>query len=84
MKQKINNAYSLAISPILDTDDCDGRYYLGYDGGKIAVHEKNTEIPPRVIAYFPATEDGKIAAERFVDSKNNDPISDELMSFEKE
>ena len=84
MNQRMNNAYSLALSPILDIDDCDERYYLGYDDGKIAVHEKNADIPPRVIAYFPATEDGKIAAERFVDSKNNDPISDELMSFEKE
>lgn len=82
-KQRINNAYSLAIGPILTPDDCEGRYYTSYVGDKIAVLEKNQNLPPRVIAYFPATNDGLIAAERFVDSQNGDGLEGGDLSFEK-
>lgn len=82
-KQRINNAYSLAIGPILTLDDCEERYYTSYVGDKIAVLEKNQNLPPRVIAYFPATNDGLIAAERFVDSLNGTTGGEEDLSFEK-
>ena len=82
-EERINNAYRLAIGPILESDDCDGRYYTSYVDEKIAALEKNEGVPPRVIAYFPATPDGKIAAERFVDSLNWSTLDDADLSFEK-
>ncbi len=82
-KQKINNAYHLAIGPILTADDCDGRYYTSYVGDKIAVLEKNKDVPPRIIAYFSSTEDGLIAAERLVDSLNKTSLAEDYLSFEK-
>ena len=82
-KEKINNAYRLAIGPILTLDDYEGRYYTSYVGEKIAALEKNEGVPPRVIAYFPATPDGLIAAERFVDSLNGSTLDDVDLSFEK-
>lgn len=82
-KERINNAYRLAIGPVLTLDDCDGRYYTSYVGEKIAALEKNEGVPPRVVAYFPATPDGLIAAERFVDSLNGSTLDDDDLSFEK-
>lgn len=81
--ERVNNAYRLAIGPILESDDCDGRYYTSYICEKIAALEKNEGVPPRVIAYFPATPDGKIAAERFVDSLNGQTLDGDDLSFEK-
>ena len=85
LKDRIANARSLAIGPILEPDDCDRdkRYYIGYAADKIATFEKNDGIPPRVIANFPPTADGRIAAERFVDDLNGDPIGDDDLSSEK-
>ena len=82
-KQRVNNAYRLAIGPILDLDDCDKRYYTSYVSDKIAVLEKNDSLPPRVVAYFPPTPDGLVAANRFVDNNNNEPLADDDLSFEK-
>ena len=81
----ISNAWKLATSPMLTLEDCDGKYYAGYVGDKIAIHEKADGIPPRIIAYFPATPDGKIAAERVCDSLNLPPEEmsvDDSLSFE--
>ena len=83
LKERLNNAYRLAIGPILDVNDCNGRYYTSYVGDKIAALEKNKDVPPRVIAYFAATPDGLIAANRFVDSLNETTLDDDNLSFEK-
>lgn len=87
LKKSISAAWKLAASPLLTLDDCDGKYYAGYVGDKIAIFEKRPDIPPRVIVYFPGTEDGRIASERICDSLN-DPTGktlslDELLSSEK-
>lgn len=87
INERISNAWKLAASPLLTLDDCDGKYYAGYVGDKIAIFEKQPDIPPRVIVYFPGTEDGRIASERICDSLN-DPTGktlslDELLSSEK-
>jgi hypothetical protein len=93
-RRLINNAWKLAIGPTLSLDDGEGRYYAGYVGDKIAIHEKGEGILPRVIAYFPGTDDGVIAASRICDALNlNLTISstdeeyeklsiDEVLSFE--
>lgn len=86
VKRLVSNAWKLAATPALTLDDCDGKYYAGYVGDKIAIFEKNDGIPPRVIVYFPGTSDGKIAAERVCDSLNL-PIAeisiDDTLSFEQ-
>ena len=86
-RKLVDNAWKLALGPVLPLDECDSkdRYYAGYVGDKIAIHEKGKNIPPRVVAYFPGTNDGAIAAARVCDSLNC-PIEkisiDEALSFE--
>ena len=90
VRQLINNAWRLAIGPVLELnelkDDPKARYFTSYIGEKIGVMERTEEMPLRTIAIFPATTDGRIAAGRFCDSLNstNGDISiDESLSFER-
>ena len=84
---RISNAWKLSIGPSLVYDEVDGRYYVGLVGDKIAIHETIKTGLTRVVAYFPHTSDGKIAALRCCDSLNapNDEVIDihEDLSFEK-
>ena len=83
--EAIRNACKLSVGPILPHDDCDERYYIGYAEGRIAIFEKNEGIPPRIIAYFQPTEDGRIAANRYANSLNGgENYAEETLSFEKE
>lgn len=86
VSKKIANAWKLSLGPSLRDSDIDGRYYIGLVADKIAIHETIQSGLTRIIAYFPHTEDGKIAASRCCDSLNA-PIdevinTDDNLSFE--
>ena len=85
--EKISNAWKLSIGPSLANCDVDGRYYVGLVGDKIAIHETLKVGLARIVAYFPHTADGKIAALRCCDSLNSpkDEVIEiyEDLSFEK-
>ena len=87
INEKISNALKLRIGPSLANCDVDCRYYVGLVGDKIAIHETLKVGLTRIVAYFPHTDDGKIAALRCCDSLNSpkDEVIEiyEDLSFEK-
>ncbi len=90
IRQRIKNAMNLALGPILElkelSDTPQAKYFTSYVNERIAIIERTEDSPMRTIAIFPATEDGKIAANRYCDSLNSEDglvSTDDLLSFEK-